>query len=250
MKVACVLFAKPPIAGFVKTRLALNLGEPTTLRLYRLMLEWQWENLRNLMEVSQKRLENETRVQLKPFVFLAQPLDMKLKAAVHHFSFLPPVKGIRFQAQSSGDLGERLSNAFRTLKSRFDFMIVWGSDIPSLVHYDIEKALSHRTSACLLPASDGGYCLIGIHSKLFDENLFQKIAWGTKNTFLTQKKRFNDLNLPVNIMHTMPDLDNPRDIIRNILYMKKQDDPIYKKRIDALNSFWERETRLLKKNKI
>ena len=55
MKVACIIFAKSPISGFTKTRLARDLGEDVTLRLYRLMLRWQWENLQAVFEQSKKK---------------------------------------------------------------------------------------------------------------------------------------------------------------------------------------------------
>ncbi len=55
MKVACMLFAKPPISGFAKTRLARDLGEGVSLRLYRLMLRWQWENLQAIFDQSKKK---------------------------------------------------------------------------------------------------------------------------------------------------------------------------------------------------
>ena len=244
MKVAYVLFAKPPIHGFVKTRLANEVGPDTALELYKLMLKWHWETLAKLDHSSTHMVEHsdvKIRVQIKSksFVFIAQPLDMKLKKAVKYFNFLPNVKKLKFREQSSGNLGERLSNAFLYLQKDFDFIIVWGSDIAALTHHNIQKSLEYRNSACILPASDGGYCLLGINSKLFCVDIFNQVSWSTKNTFNTQKKRFDNLGVPIVTMPRMPDLDTSRDIIRNITYMQRFSNEVYKKRLADLNVFWK-----------
>ena len=236
IKVAYVIFAKPPIRGFVKTRLADSLGKEFALNLYQLILKWHWETLQKINYFTS--IPGDLNIKVKPalYIFVAQPMDMKLSRAVKYFDFLPKIKNLKFKEQSTGGLGHRLSHAFTYFKKNFNFIIVWGSDIACLTYHDIEKSLVYYSSACVLPAYDGGYCLLGLNSGLFHQDIFKEISWSTRHTFSMQKKRFDSLNIPFTIMHKMPDLDTSQDIIKNIIYMEKSSHTIYKNRLEDLKN--------------
>ena len=173
---------------------------------------------------------------------------MKLKESIRLFDFLPTLKKVSFREQARGGLSVRLSNAFAyTKQKRFDFIIAWGSDIPSLTQHDIAKTLEFRNSACLIPALDGGYSLIAINTKFFQNEIFEKITWSTRKTFLMQKQRFSDLGVPVHIMPAIPDLDTTKDIIKNIIYMKQFSDLVYKERCSSMSTFWNNEIKYLER---
>ncbi len=246
MKIAFILFAKPPILGCVKTRLAHNLGDKTTLKFYQLMLRWQWDNFKNIINQLESKKDIVVKLKFSLFIFLAKPFNLKKREVIATFKFLPSIKKLKFEEQKGADLGSRLADAFGMLKKKkFNFILIWGSDIPSLTQYDIEKALKYRNSACLIPAMDGGYSLIGINSNYFQKELFENIIWSSKKTFSMQKKRFNDLKIPVHIMDAIPDLDTIKDIIKNILYMQKFNEEVYKDRLALISSFFEDETKSL-----
>ncbi len=175
---------------------------------------------------------------------------MKLAESIRLFHFLPKLKKTSFREQARGGLGLRLIDAFGYSKRKgFDFIIAWGSDIPSITQYDIEKTLEFHDSACLIPAFDGGYSLIAMNAKFFQNDIFEKIAWSTKKTFLMQKQRFNELGVPVHIMPAIPDLDTAKDIIKNIQYMERFLDPVYKTRCSSMSAFWNNEVKTLEKTK-
>ncbi len=242
MKIAWVPFAKAPIEGYAKTRLAKNLGDLFANEIYKLILEWQWDNLEAINSIKgiPKEIDlspGKTKINSKLFIYIASPLNIKLKKAIELFHFLPKIKNASFHEQSKGDLGERLHSAVMSLKKKNDYVAIWGSDIPVLTKFDFEEILKDLSRACIIPAFDGGYCLIGINMQEYHPDLFKNIPWNSRSTLKKQKERFKELNIPLRVLPPKPDFDEAKDIIRNILYMQNNLNEIYKKRISKLSLF-------------
>ena len=246
LRVAWTLFAKTPVDGFVKTRISEILGNKATLAFYELCLKWQWDNFKEISE--HKNLAGFPDLQLKFsfFVFTAQPAGVSLRVSKKHFyktglTRSIQQKKIRFVCQEGRNLGERLVNAALKLKKDFDLIVVWGSDAVALTVEHLKEALLQHDLCCIIPAHDGGYNLITIKADVFREEIFHNVLWSSAQTFNMQKKQFDDLNIPLHIMNTMPDVDTPAAILRTYLYMKEKDSPIYQNRIKEWSLFWKKQ---------
>ena len=244
LKVAWVLFAKPPIAGFAKNRISMVLGNEVSLSLYKLWLRWHWDNFREIGSEKDDSLVPGIKVYSTFFLFMAQPLGMGIRLARKYFYEIGPSrlswrKKIKFREQKGKNLGERLANAILSLKKNFDLIVIWGSDAAVLTADHLKKVLLYHTSACIIPAYDGGYNLIAVRSDYFKRELFDNILWSSPKTFKMQKKRFDDLNIPLYIMDKMPDIDTPSAILRTYLYMKENECSAYQDRIEKWSRFWE-----------
>jgi hypothetical protein len=89
---------------------------------------------------------------------------------------------VRLFPQAGGDLGVRLKAATEHVFRRDrDRLIVIGTDAPELgpVHLRFaEHALATRADACLIPALDGGYALIGLARSTAAAFDLPTEAWG------------------------------------------------------------------------
>src|SRR5262249_18293742 len=137
-------FARAPLEGQVKTRLVPPLTAPGALRLYRAFLE-------DASRLYRAHDRWEPVLEAEP-----DPEDPDLVQL-----FGPPW---RRRAQARGDLGCRLTEAFRrAFAEGAPAAVAVGSDHPALPRDRIQAAfvpLSRGTSASLIPAEDGGYCAI------------------------------------------------------------------------------------------
>lgn len=153
---ALILFVKNPILGKVKTRLAAGIGERAALRAYRLML------------LHLRKLINELK---------------GIDVYVYYSDSLPDVaiwaESVKLEVQVPGDIGEKMSSAFRQMSSQYEKCILIGSDCPDLQARHIKEGFKALESADVVigPANDGGYYLIGM--KDMNESIFQLREWST-----------------------------------------------------------------------
>lgn len=155
------IFAKKPIAGAVKTRLAETLGAEKAAEVYAAFLGDLVERFRHTADER---------------VVAFTPDD-----AGEYFQILA---GGDYEVvpQGTGDLGERMQRLFARYlakQGKSSRVVVIGSDSPTLPHRHVESAfeLLREHDVVLGPATDGGYYLIGC--RRLPEDLFQGIAWGT-----------------------------------------------------------------------
>lgn len=151
------IFARTPVPGTVKSRLAPSIGEDDTAALYAAFLSDLFRRLRRIKS---------TRVT----VFHAGDRLETLATLV------PP--GWRLEAQRGDDLGRRLANASAHLLDTADRAVIIGSDSPDVPIQYIRRAfqrLKHK-DVVLGPATDGGYYLVGLRAPA--PALFEGIAWG------------------------------------------------------------------------
>lgn len=165
IETAVVIFAKPPVAGLVKTRLACDIGEPRATELYRCFLA----------DIAQTitRWVAESDAPIRPI--LAGSVSEE-----HPGYALFKDKNFEFTAQGSGDLGARMA---RVSQRCFDQgarrVLIVGADSPTLNsgHFRGAIAALHAHDVVLGPSFDGGYYLIGLGQP--SPEIFRGIDWST-----------------------------------------------------------------------
>jgi rSAM/selenodomain-associated transferase 1 len=152
------IFAKEPVPGEVKTRLAKETSPAFGARLAEAFLR---ESLRRFQGVKARRVLAYSPPEARDF-FTALASDAYLA--------LP---------QSSGDLGARMSQFFREQLAHSEHVVLVGTDSPTLPPEYIEQAFETLSTADVVlgPATDGGYYLIGCRKKT-PVDIFQGVDWG------------------------------------------------------------------------
>ena len=189
-----LLFAKAPVAGEVKTRLAVDIGEDAALALYLAMLRRVFETAR-CSGLAPVRL------------WAASNPDHK------EFTALCDVRHIR--RQQGSDLGERMRHAVATelAAAGVEAVLIIGSDCPSLTAEYLDEALAALASGCDLvlgPARDGGYVLIGLRQARAE--LFSGIDWGSDRVLQQTLARARKLGLKSHLLAQRRDVDTVADL--------------------------------------
>ena len=120
---------------------------------------------------------------------------------------------LAYTAQSDGDLGRRMSEAFRQGFDGGDSSIVLvGSDTPELTVDIVESAFGSLESHDLVlgPSQDGGYYLIGLRQPAHE--LFQRISWGTGRVLSETLDRAHRIGLSVILLDQLSDVDLPENL--------------------------------------
>lgn len=185
-----IIFARNPVLGKVKTRLAREVGDEKALQIYL-----------KLLEHTHKVADH---VEAQKHVFYTENVD--------EFGLLDYFK-FQKKIQEGSDLGERMHNA---MKSGFDEgyrnVIIIGSDCIELSTEVINEAFEAlRTNDCVLgPASDGGYYLIGL--RVLHDFLFQDKPWSTSDVLLDTLLDLQNAQLSYKLLPTLNDIDTKTDL--------------------------------------
>jgi uncharacterized protein len=153
-----VIFAREPVAGKVKTRLAGDVGYKAAARLYGLMMS------------------HVVRDVLSPCydIWLCKTPESR------EAYFREMVPGAVISNQVEGDLGARMSYSFRSgFAAKYKRICMIGTDCPGISTHDIIQAFDilNKYELVLGPSFDGGYYLIGLSK--FHPELFEGISWST-----------------------------------------------------------------------
>lgn len=195
MRVAIVVFARPPHAGRVKTRLAASLGPQRAAAVYRTLLQ----------------------ATLEQACASGHAVTLCLTEAPDSDVWRPP-DGICWELQEGQDLGQRMRNALaRRFAGGFAGAVLVGSDVPGLTAAHLGKAaaaLAH-TPMVLGPASDGGFWLVGQRAPGWD--VFTGVTYSSPATLATTLARCRTLGLPVMQLETLADVDTLADLRRALV---------------------------------
>jgi rSAM/selenodomain-associated transferase 1 len=181
------IMLKAPRIGEVKTRLARTVGAEEAARIYRRLVEHQ------LAEI---------------------PPEWKT-----HIHFSPPDAEEEMQGwlgsgrtcfpQSEGDLGARLESVMRAhFAATPEPLIFVGGDCPyldSTLLRDVSAAMS-RVDAALIPAQDGGYCLLALRRLVAP--LFRAIAWSTGTVADETRARLREADVAWHELPALEDVDD------------------------------------------
>ena len=188
-----IVFAKEPVAGLVKTRMQPTLSAQQACALHTDLLLWV---CRTLCETKQADVE------------LWVSGDRKHPA----FEACEALGIDALQSQSGGNLGDRMFNAISESLSRYQKVILVGSDCPQIDADYLRRALLalDHNPLVLGPATDGGYVLIG--ATAIQTELFQDIAWGTDTVFYDTVQRIEAQGIGWSALPPLADIDRPEDL--------------------------------------
>lgn len=188
------LFARPPVAGRVKTRLSPALPPRLACDLYAALLGDALEALGAARAAER-------------FVYWSEDAPEAATVA------LPP--GVAARRQAGGDLGSRLAAAFaELLPAPGDRAAIVGADCPELRAAHLERAIEALGAhdAALGPAADGGYWIVALARPA--PALFAGVAWGTDRVLAQTLERARAAGRRVALLETLADLDTPADLAR------------------------------------
>lgn len=155
MRPAIIVFAKAPVPGRVKTRLAERIGADAAAALHQAFVLDTLDRLSRLAGVADLELHTDV------------PMDAWGRPEVAQ------------RLQTSGDLGIRMYRALATaLSEGRPRVCIVGSDAPALPYGHIEELLGMDADVALGPCEDGGYYAIAC--RRVDERMFEGVEWSTE----------------------------------------------------------------------
>lgn len=185
--VYCV-FAKWPLPGAVKTRLATHVGSDTAAALARAMLE------DTLARLSGDRV---------PVVLAVDRPDAALGVGV-------PTWG-----QGEGNLGARMGHVLARALTQHEWAIAFGTDSPTLPSRCRASAVTSLTraggpDAVLGPTRDGGYYLIGLRRLAI--GMWDGIRWSTRHALQDTVQGLQRCDMSVEVLEPWFDVDEWADL--------------------------------------
>ena len=200
MKTKChvIVFAKAPIPGEVKTRLAPLLCPSRAAALHKALV------LHCLNTAVASALG---------------PVELWCAPSAEHPFFRECSRQFRVKLlqQTDGDVGRRMAHAFEETLRNARYILLMGTDCPSLTESDLIEgfsSLQRGSDAVLSPAEDGGYVLIGL--RRYAPALFSGISWGTESAMDETRTRLRELGWRWHELPTRWDVDRPEDMHRLI----------------------------------
>ena len=118
-----------------------------------------------------------------------------------------------YSKQDGCDLGEKMSNAFKSaFNEGYRKVVIIGTDCPEISKNDLKQAFDFLEYADLVlgPAYDGGYYCIGLKSN--QSEIFKGIDWGSHLVFDQTIKAAEILQLKTQMLPMHHDIDRPEDL--------------------------------------
>jgi uncharacterized protein len=186
-----ILFAKAPIPGRVKTRLATAIGAQPAAELYRAFVADTISKLAEFRDVADIELHTDTLTD----AWTEQGVARDLQVA----------SGLELK------LLHALAGALQTGRPQ---VMVLGSDSPTLPRGHIQRLLDSKADVALGPCEDGGYYAIAcrrVHSEMFTG-----VEWSTSHVLEQTERAVRASGLSVERGDLWYDVDGPEDLARLI----------------------------------
>jgi rSAM/selenodomain-associated transferase 1 len=194
MNKGLIVFAREPLPGMVKTRLAASIGTRAAAELYETMLQDVLENCRQLNDV-------ETVV-----YWACEEKSLPLLAERYRCNS---------RCQGPGDLGQRMQAAFEEMfAGGCDCCCIIGSDAPDLpISYILEayRLLDGEQGDVIFgPSKDGGYYLLG--ARQVWPQLFTTIPWSSAEVLERSLSAVRDSGATASLLPEWQDIDTVDDL--------------------------------------
>jgi hypothetical protein len=192
-----LVFAKPPLMGLAKTRLARDLGAPAeAARIARFL------TLRTLSQVRDPRWL--TRLLVTPARNRNHP--------TLPFRSLHPNFDTR-HVQGEGNLGDRLQRGL--IGAPLGHVLLVGTDTPAVTRQHIAAAFRALRDHDVVvgPAEDGGFWLFGVSGRHSRQKLFQDVPWSSADTLSRLLARLAP-SCQIATLETLRDVDTADDLAR------------------------------------
>lgn len=192
------IFAKAPLPGLVKTRLAASIGAEAAATVYRDLL------LRTLGIAAAAR---------RAGIVGAVELWMAPEAEPGALAGWAAHLDITLHRQDGVDLGARMHGALRASLAANRSALLIGTDAPDLdLAYLAEAAATLQShDAVVGPAEDGGYALIGLAR---DVDAFTGVAWSTPEVMAQTRARLASAGVAWKELPPLWDVDTAEDLAR------------------------------------
>lgn len=190
MKRLIQVFAKVPVLGTVKTRLAHDVGDVAALEIHKKLCE--------------KVILTAQSTQGAAYEIWYSGSDPG-----YFRQYGAPLK-----EQQGSDLGQRMSNAIQSGLTRSEQVVVVGGDVYSIRSIDFIHAFQGLDSASVVvaPALDGGYVMLGCTR--VEPSIFIDIPWGTDQVFNLTVERLRLASINVQLLELGYDIDCYDDLLR------------------------------------
>ena len=193
---ALIVFAKAPVAGFAKTRLAKVIGNDAAARLAARMLS--------------ETVVQAVAADLGPVELCCAPDTSHAQFALQQTRHA--VTSVTLSSQGEGDLGQRMCRALARALQQHQRVLLIGTDAPALQAAHLQTAaqalLEH--DAVFAPAHDGGYVLVGLSRSL--PGLFDGIAWSSAEVMAQTRDKLALLHASCFELPTFFDIDEAPDL--------------------------------------
>lgn len=206
-----MIFAKAPVPGRVKTRLApafagafARAGAPADAgfeAVARLHAAFVADVVERHTRVAAQRADREVVLYAAPEV-----------GAGAADAFLCGL-GVPVVPQSGSELGERMCAAFAEALGRFERVVILGTDSPSLAPARVDAAFEAlgRAPVVIGPADDGGYYLLGLRGAV--PPIFDGPRWGGDRVFADTVCRLQGAGCRYEVLEPAFDVDRPEDLV-------------------------------------
>lgn len=191
-----IMFAKAPVPGRVKTRLAKHIGSEAATALYVAFLRDLTSTLLALAQANPQ-----LACVLSVSGDTEHPLFLELEE-----------RGLTRVAQRGDGLGERLEHAVQWSRVEgAQSTILIGSDAPTLGVEFFAGALRamETRDVVISPSSDGGYTMLGL--KGAPGGLFRDVPWSTPEVFGTTLRRAAEDKRSIKVLPLTFDVDTLED---------------------------------------
>lgn len=193
-----IQFAKWPISGRVKTRIAKQKGDEYALGLHLSLMNDVYLTCRE--HCSDFRL------------YWAERSDQSLLGVSDFWG--PVFDQVDCRDQHGSDLGERMGNALiEGLQSHKKVALV-GSDCPNIDAGYLDLAFSQldEHDVVLGPAEDGGFVLVA--SRRYSPGIFKNVEWGTEHVLHQVLENLTACDVTFTLLDERWDVDEPEDVER------------------------------------
>jgi rSAM/selenodomain-associated transferase 1 len=194
LRPSIIVFAREPIAGQTKTRLAPMLGDSGAAAMADAFIR---DVLRKARSLRPSKL----------VIAAATPTGIKRSS---YFRKLARSHQAELLDQGEGTLGQRMARALERYLAPGAVLI--GTDTPSLPASHLSRSLKllRKASVVLGPSLDGGYYLVAVRDSLPD--IFRGVRWGQSSVLRQTQERLRRRGVKFALGPWWYDVDRPADL--------------------------------------